>query len=476
MRSEKQIPIIRFIDIPGLKDYQYQSGKIVINTIILYPTSLGNLNSPRCPLKGNEGIRELDKDLEISFNTKDYYLNFSKEICEQDKIIALDLWGGYGLDLWGGEPTLHLERVTRIYKDFLDYYYNMRFLKRISSNWTTPDLIDKLHDLLDVYRNFPNRKFTVDLQISLSGPAEITDRYRGEGTTKKIIDNVDSFLNSKDKLPENVEVLIYPKSVVPLKEMERFLDKSEIVKYYRFFETEIHQKVTDIEDKRIRSQGIVVGTVTPYHYTQEDGLLFAKICKNFKEVEEENLNDNILKYHKVLTPFNLYGKPKPSEELTEFNLARLNAACGLVLHSVGLWPHGFINTCHRSYIDFSEDYYRKGKSNAEVGESAIREDAKYLFNFRKEDLDDYRKKIICYYRESTTQLSQLVLLIKNLAYCGQIEEKYRDNKTALAGANEILDSCGYCFHENLTETATLSCTYTGIIKLLLNGAVEFIDE
>ena len=67
-------------------------------------------------------------------------------------------------------------------------------------------------------------------------------------------------------------------------------------------------------------------------------------------------------------------------------------------------------------------------------------------------------------------------LIKLLADYGQIDKKYSNKIEAIYGAYFIFNVTSYCVRDNLGVTGSIYMYPIGLIKLLLNGAREYIEK
>ena len=58
---------------------------------------------------------------------------------------------------------------------------------------------------------------------------------------------------------------------------------------------------------------------------------------------------------------------------------------------------------------------------------------------------------------------------------GQVDEKYLDEEEALKAALFLQERTAYCIKDNYNRTGSFTCVPVGIIKLLLNGAIEYLN-
>ena len=94
-----------------------------------------------------------------------------------------------------------------------------------------------------------------------------------------------------------------------------------------------------------------------------------------------------------------------------------------------------------------------------------------------EQFKHYEKEMECYYCDNSTfKITNLTSLIKVLAACHQIDDKYIIENNALDAADYILSATSYCIRDNLSVTGSKALYPVGLIKLLLNGAKDYIDN
>ena len=71
-------------------------------------------------------------------------------------------------------------------------------------------------------------------------------------------------------------------------------------------------------------------------------------------------------------------------------------------------------------------------------------------------------------------MAQLTNEIQCLALTNMIDKKYIDNEKAIEAAHFIQHCTSYCIRDNLGSSGSVIGYPIGLIKLLLNGAKEYI--
>jgi hypothetical protein len=77
---------------------------------------------------------------------------------------------------------------------------------------------------------------------------------------------------------------------------------------------------------------------------------------------------------------------------------------------------------------------------------------------------------------TTARLVNITGLIMALAMADQIDRKYRDEYEANLAAVFIQNHTPYCIKDNYNTTGSFITIPMGLLKLLLNGAKEVIEE
>ena len=198
------------------------------STVIFYPATVCNLNCRYCSIDKNPALIQIDKILEESFKG-DYYINFTKEIFPDPNQLTR-------VETWGGEPTLGWHRMHNLMHQIIENYPNFyEFFS--SSNMVQPHFLTELQDMLNIFKEYPERKFTFYLQMSLDGTEKITDENRGKGVTKKlreVFKNMVSILHQI--IPENVKFECFFKPTLDIDNIKGLQTKEAILDYYLFFE------------------------------------------------------------------------------------------------------------------------------------------------------------------------------------------------------------------------------------------------
>lgn len=440
-------------------------------TAILYPTSLCNLNCKYCNIDKNIYLNNIDKELAESFEDENYYFNQIKKFfpnIEQLKI----------LETWGGEPFLHMERIYNTLHKIIQHYPYFEGMFS-STNFSYDNWEDKVFDLLEQFNKYPYRNFTFQLQLSCDGPQEINDTGRGENVTKKCLQNYNNFIEKLSyKVPANVKLIIAIKPTLSIETLNILTTKESIINYYKFFEEEFIDKFfkynSDYSNLSIAYP--IPNIAQPCPATKEDGINFMNFIKNTREIEAENKEKKYFQYYSKITPFD---KDKSCINCKSYNL--YGGLCGIGHSHVGFLPKNLFTTCHEGFINYINQYkYIAHENNKNKNQNYIEYDKytkeqKNRLCLTEEQYLHFEQQIDNFYKLNTSALlSNTALEIVTLAMANQIEKKYLDFKEATKAAYFLTTGVGYCLKDNINITGSLILIPLGNIRLLLNGAIDYI--
>lgn len=430
---------------------------------IFYPAAICNLNCRYCSIDKNPALIEIDKKLEESFKGN-YYLDFVKEIFPDPEQLRR-------VETWGGEPTIGWHRMHNLVRSLVESYPNFcEFFS--SSNMVQPYFLDELWGMLSVFGEFSDRRFAFTLQMSLDGTEEITDANRGVGVTKHLRQ---SFKDMAGKLseyvPQNVDFECYFKATLNADCVKMLQTKESIIDYYRFFE-EFYAIFDDLNKcDHAKIFPTLPNMATPAQHTIEDGKLFANMCRLCKEIETEGGH---FKYFKDITPYNsncvnTVGKVECS-----------GFTCGTCRNIIGFLPDDMISGCHAAFVDLIGDYKNRINSdsyaNKVLDSGVFTNNSMNFFCFHKDRLAERETQMSHYFKNDTTaRLISTKVIIQALAYAGQIDEKFAEDEYALQAADLIYRNASNCMNDNLSATGSITTPSVSLIRLLLNGAYEYIS-
>ena len=449
-------------------------GEFMITTIILYDTALCNLNCRYCFISKNEAMLALDKEIAESFADPNYYYNLAKEYTDSD------LSQIKRIEVWGGEPLLYLERTYNFIEQIINTSSCFEEIV-FSSNYCHNKVIPSLKGLVELFQKYPERKFKIVSQISCDGPPEINDLSRGQGVTQRILDNFYYLMENQYFLKDSthIRISLTIKGTLDAISVKKFLSKDYNIYYYKYIEDNFFDKFEQYKNNYITLMLPKPNLAVPAEYTQEDGKILAQIVKLQREIEEENKVNKIFKYYKNITFFdrnrNFYYEK-------EADYSYCGGFCGTGIHSIGLLPNGQGCGCHRTFADYSLDYTSKFNQGIRNDSTIITSqdfaNTNYLIFHNKEEFDNHQRRMQTYYSsdcdicQSTALLSVQANELRTLAYCGLVEEKYKDIEIATGAVKTLTRNLPLCLVDNLINCHLPMSLSNYQFKLFCNGALE----
>jgi sulfatase maturation enzyme AslB (radical SAM superfamily) len=444
------------------------------NTAVMYTCGTCNLNCRYCGIDKNPILAEIDKVLAKSFEG-DYYFNRFKEYFPNKGQLKR-------IETWGGEPFLHMDRIYNLLNQVIDYYPYFDEMYS-STNFSYPEWTDQVFGLFEQFGKYPYRDFHYTLQLSVDGPEYINDANRGKGVTQKCLANFEKLLSELEKrLPKNVFLDITIKATLDNENIRQLCSKEKLIEYYQFFEEEFQVRADTIKLPNVHFYNACPNTAVPSPVTVEEGKIFAEFCRLCREIERENIKKRYFKYYTEITPF--------TSDICQDCLTHRYShhTCGAGTNMIGFLPDNMLSTCHEGFTFFIEEY-KKLAANSENREKNstitfnkfLNDDNDTDSTIRQYCVDDdgyavFEEKMAHYTKEGTTaRLASIASLISCLAMAGQIKSCYIDPENALKAAIFIQSHTSYCIKDNYNKTGTITNVPVGLLKLLLNGAMEYIQ-
>lgn len=442
------------------------------HTCVLYLTATCNLRCKYCYIDKSTVLQEIDKMLIEHYKT-DYFFNFMQEIFPDPAQLTR-------IEFWGGEPSYGLPRVIPTIKKAIAKYYNLHHFM-MSTNLTTETWLNDFFSFIRVFKEFPERKFTFNLQLSLDGPTEINDENRGLGVTELFTKNFSKLLFNIDSLLEevpNVTIRSYFKPTLNDDSISKLQTKTALISYFQFFECYKDMSDKTVDNSRWIFSLPLPNTATPTPHTTEQGKAFANLCKLANEINAENKDQYYFKYFTNIVPF-ADARSKGIEKRTSLNNGA--CTCGTGSCVVGLLPNKLVSTCHNGFVDLIGDYKQKAMEKKEGRTLDFNFFNSKDFNnsvaFTVEDYENkYEKMANCHNRASRFSIIEYASLIQLFARLKQIDEKYENLELAKEAAHFILQVTSNCLRDNMNTTGSHYLRHPGFIKLFLNGAKEYIED
>lgn len=441
-----------------------------LNTAVIYPCGVCNLNCRYCGIDKNPILKEIDKALEESFKG-DYYIERIKKYFPNRGQLKR-------LETWGGEPFLRMDRIYPLVHQIINHYPYFDNLFS-STNFSYDSWIDQFFGLMDQLKMYPHRDFYYDLQLSCDGPEYINDAGRGKGVTERCLKNYNKLLSeiANGRLGENIHLHIGIKPTLDNETMKHLLDKQKIIEYYQFFEDNFIEPFYNYNFSDNINIGFPIpNTAVPSPVTVEDGKDFAEICRLMREVESENRLFNYFKYYDVITLYDV----DITQDILTYKYS--HHTCGTGNSMIGFLPDNMLSICHEGFTHFVEEYKKYAATSNRVDTTTITFD-KFLseqtlpFCISDDDYATHMYKMDQYVADNTTaRLGNIATEIVALAMAKQVDPCLIDPENALKAAIFIQCHTAYCIKDNYNKTGSFSTIPVGLLKLLLNGAMQHIQH
>lgn len=373
---------------------------------------------------------------------------------------------------WGTEPTLTTGKFKDFYKQAIEEFPNLKNISLSSNFMTNPENLVKF--VLDILPK--ERVFNITMQVSLDGPAYITDANRLGGATDQIIKNclyVTKELNARNKVHK---LHMHLKPTIGADNIKTLSDFDKTEEYYDFFDDFMYEWVSVGNNIDI-SRNCDPTLVTPSEYTAEDGRNFYKLILNQIELKKH-------KYKAISSPESNYFERFRSKLwfYREFHTKHRMFTCsaGDSQMGIGDLPNS-MHSCHRSFYLDNDKYINAAKEygldnmtlqGIDTGRNDVLAD-KYIVNTR----DD--KQVIkmlylsrAHHDFTKHRLSFGVSAVLELARAGQVSKCYNDPQMALMLAyfSQVFD----CPMDDIVLSGSTMMKPIPTFKIFGNGVFENI--
>ena len=415
----------------------------MITNLTIFTSSICNLDCSYCYVKKSHALFEYDGHIINSIKNNEYINRFKKDFPQYLNTLTT-------LEFWGAEPTIHLDLVAEKLIDYKDAFPNLSNIS-LSSNYTLPEFIDKVKALVMAMGSIKETTWNLHIQCSIDVSPYITNNNRGNGTTNKIISNINRL---KDLfIPQNVQLTVSNKSTISNDQFDYLTDLNNVENYIAF----LH----DVIDYKSRNKTFWISAPTcvePFYYTKLDGLKFSKVIDNFICISEKNENTFI--------PYVRNKKINLSEYMC-------GGFCGQCDSCVTMLPDNMYSACHRCGFDIIPEHY--DMKNIEYHK---------MFNRNLEDKSSWITDLKNYnqltnnmniFYSSTNKMifTQLYNISKVLLDVGEISPMYYNDKL-LKQHIMLFMHFTKCIQTNKELTGSYFCCSSFFIPLFFNGAIDKI--
>lgn len=413
----------------------------------------------------------------------DFLKGIHKTIIERikDGTFIDDIKEIYGTDLeviahWGTEPTLTVKHFKDFYEKAVVEFPKLNKVKISSNFMTNPDNLFKW-----VTEIIPqNKKFDVDIQVSLDGPPFMTDKNRLGGSTYKIIENCLTFTREINKAGTMHKVNMHLKPTAGDDDILALCDMKKATEYYEFFDEFMTDWYEANSNNVVRiMSGVDPTLVLPGTYTQQDGKNFYQLLLNQLELKKR-------KWRSIAAPdSNYYWRYREKFPFyKEFNTRHRMFPCsaGDSCFALGDIP-GTSHICHQSfYIDHPTYYDEASKYGLDPqtmeGLASGRVDTlrEYFVTDKNDELKTSRMLYLTRAFNDFVEMKRSVTIAQTLelAEIGQINPIYKDINMANQLSFMLMTLA--CPMDNTTISGSQLVGCIPSIKVFANGVFENIFE
>lgn len=479
----------------------FRMGEKVLTTLILPKSSLKERNNRMVATElFSQGVCNLNCSycyIPKNDFMKAYHDKIVKSIEDDSFIDLIEKAYGKGLQvigLWGTEPTLVAHLFARKLDKYIKAFPELSQIGFSSNLYAHPERIVELTKAMN--ENAPKgRKFTLNWQVSLDGPAWVTDVGRGKGVTDAVVNNIKKYFKMMEGLEfPNVRIIFNFKPTVSLDSIrEMNEDFGKLIEWFRFYDDVVDIVVDSSQRWKTEIQyykGVTPTLVVPGKYSVQDGKDLAKFFKNLRILEKAYQKDS--SYFKHLTlPFNNYVGRFASmiDTLEDIGIEPANSTCSGGDTNFGMDLNGNMHICHRTFLynekEYLQDILSKEKNLGEewevsnVNEGILRNLNRFYttnVNSPQRETDRFSYVLRGYHDTLAFKFSTTVALIQELAMAGQASEEYLKNEDLAFMLSLFLNTRLSCPSENLLQSGSTHLQPVSLVRLFANGAFELMVQ
>lgn len=407
------------------------------------------------------------------YNCKYCYIPKGRAMEKMHQQVAKDLKNGAILDnlenvagenlhylsFWGTEPSLTLNIIEEKLPEIQQRFPELREIN-FSTSMMRPKPIEDFAKTLSKYDNLK-----LKVQISLDGPAFITDKNRFEGAAKTIPEKFFWLVSQLQDLQSKVEFRWKGTFTIEnIKEINR--DPARIDQYFNFFKN-LNEKF----NKMNRNKNIILieesygpTLAVPGKYTSQDGKDFAIFINNLRR---KDYRTTYFPRLRRLVSFQDELGPKK---------AKFTCCAGDSSLGIGYEQH----MCHRSYYLDDDRYINSILEQEDIDNWDIslfkrgnidlmrrsfivdtdNDEEKVRFNYIMRNFHDFWRMQIGYVKAT----------MKELALAGQAEKRFLKNDAYLTLFAIFVNTALCCPMENVLNTGSVYLTPISLLRMFGNGA------
>lgn len=371
------------------------------------------------------------------------------------------------LGFWGTEPTLTLLEIPM--EAVFEKFPNLEDISFSTAMMTDPSII------VEFIKSLIGHKVKVKIQVSLDGPAWVTDTNRMPGASQQIPENLMKVLEMLSDVDiQDMKVEFSWKPTHSIENIRGFLEQPARIKGYHEYFKDINSRLKEVsKNPNIVTPAHFTPTlVVPGKYTSEDGRMFSEYVKMIHEMGFE-----------TTYTARLWRLFEHSDDLVK----RRQFSCSAADSNLGITKN--VHMCHRTfYYDYPE-YIKNilndesSIGNVENWDVTVFEQSSVDFinrNFivdpnNKWELARFHYTMRGYHDFWRHQLAYCYSMTKELARAGQANKAFLEDDWLLNLFAVFLNVAMSCPMENLLNTGSIHLQPVSLIRMFGNGAfAEFL--
>ena len=436
-----------------------------VEAIELFSSAICNLNCKYCYIPKDKVKMSQVHNLIIEKIKNGRFISQIKDLVGDDLT---------SISHWGTEPTLTLSMFKKFYTDILNEFPKFKTVSMSSNFMTDPNI------LINFINDFPktDRQIKFKIQISLDGPAWITDYNRVNGSAETIVKNTIEFVKNV-KVPDNYFVELGFKPTHDANVISDLSNKFlNFLSYCEFFDNVIYEVSSNINNKSIfLNRNCQPTVVVPGQYTKQDGLNYSKVAHYFSEVFQER------KYKNAIFPLPYYTHfCRMIKRMDLSMVGRTSIGCSAGNSMLAFDHQDGIHICHRLFYEGDEfknsinEFFRNSNSYLGYNDGT---DKNELFKSLSTNCNDkLNLSRVMYLTKGLNDYHKFKIgsgftLIKELSLCGLISEEYSKDDLLCTLLMLFMISRD-CYIDSLLGAGSIHLTCPSVLKLFGNGVFELL--
>jgi len=410
------------------------------------------LSCSYCYIPKSDAMLKIHKEIEEDIKSGEF-LRRLKEIYGEELT---------HLGFWGTEPTLTLPLIEEYIPEILMSFPKLEHIGFSTSLMAYPERI------VHFARILLGRNLTLKVQISLDGPAFITDVNRMKGAAAQVPKNLFMILDMLNVLPlGDLKVAFSWKATHSTDNIRGMLSEPKRFDEYSAYFEELNRdfkqrnKQKNVTLQESQSPTLVV----PGKYTASDGKAFAEYIREFTKRGKATTYTYRLQ--------RLFTYPEEVHKRRTFSCSGGDSNMG-----IGQATH----ICHRTFYYDKDEYIESILSKPDI-------DNWDVSLFQRGTIDNIRKNYIVkgephftrfqyvmrgYHDFWKFQLEYVKAMMTELALAGQVDPYYLENRKLLDLFALFINVAVACPMESLLNAGSVHLQLVSMLRMFGNGAFQEI--